>query len=102
MSLASVVGAALVVTVMIILTWVVIFGGVGVAIARSSGGSAVLGFALGAVLGPIGWLITWLVARQTGSDDLGELFDPALEQQNTPLSGSDSILEEEDDWWTND
>lgn len=96
MILANVVSAALVVIVMVILTWVVIFGGVGIAIASSNGRSAVLGFSLGAILGPIGWLLIWLIARQAASGELSDLLGPEADQAELSTVESASILDEED------
>lgn len=52
--------------ILIVGTWVLIFGGIGLMLARSLGQNAVLGFALGTILGPIGWLAIWLMARYGG------------------------------------
>lgn len=51
---------------LIIGTWVLIFGGIGLMLARSLGQNPVLGFALGTILGPLGWLITWLMGKRNG------------------------------------
>jgi hypothetical protein len=53
------------VTVLIILLWVVVGGGVGAAIG-SSRGRTVLGFVLGLVLGVIGWVIIALLPPLPG------------------------------------
>lgn len=97
MILANVVSAALVIVVMIIFTWVAIFGGVGIAIANSNGRSAVLGFSLGAVLGPFGWVLIWLIARQSSSGELPDLLGPISDQVDPTVQESDSILDD-DDW----
>ena len=45
---------------LIVVTWVAIFGGVGGLLARARGGSAAAGIAWGVILGPVGWLgIVW-------------------------------------------
>lgn len=48
---------------MLVLVWVAVFGGLGALVARSLGVSGVFGFVVGAALGPIGWLVTWLRSR---------------------------------------
>src|SRR5690606_10989882 len=58
--IGDVIGAMFLIVVLIVATWVAIFGGVGAMLARSYGRSAVVGLAWGTVLGPIGWLIVWL------------------------------------------
>jgi hypothetical protein len=88
---------ALVVIVMIILTWVAIFGGIGAVISSSSGKSPVLGFALGALFGPIGWLVTWLICRQAGSGDFIDLLDRDSGRAELNTGETTSLLEE-DDW----
>jgi len=45
---------------LIVVTWMVIFGGVGGLLARARGGSVAAGIAWGIILGPFGWLaIVW-------------------------------------------
>jgi hypothetical protein len=97
----SVVGVALVIVVMIILTWVAIFGGVGAAIASSYGKSPVVGFALGALLGPLGWLVTWLTGRRNGYRvQPGYVQDSSAELE--PPSGGTAPVDTRDDWFGDD
>jgi hypothetical protein len=43
-----------------VLVWVLIFGGIGALLSRAREGSAMSGFVLGTVLGPIGWgVVLW-------------------------------------------
>jgi hypothetical protein len=68
------------VLVLIVFVWVAIFGGVGALLARSREVSTVTGLALGVVLGPFGWAITWWVTRPSrrpvsAAQWLGETFD---------------------------
>ncbi len=50
---------------LIVLSWVAVFGGVGGLLARTRGGSAAAGIAWGTLLGPFGWLgIVW-TTRET-------------------------------------
>ena len=49
--------------VMIIATWLVIFGAGGAFLSRSYGQSSVLGATLGSLLGPLGWMIIWMTNR---------------------------------------
>lgn len=44
-------------------SWVLCFGGIGAAFARSRSVSTWGGFTLGVLLGPLGWLLMWLIAR---------------------------------------
>lgn len=48
---------------LIISTWIAIFGGVGGLLARARGGTLAVGIAWGVVLGPIGWLIVVWATR---------------------------------------
>lgn len=65
---------------LIVLTWVLIFGGVGGLLAWTRGGAVATGIAWGVVLGPLGWVgIIWTtraVARDAdavGAAPLAEL-----------------------------
>ena len=49
--------------IMLIGTWLVIFGAGGAFLSRSYGQSATLGAVLGSLLGPFGWMIIWLTNR---------------------------------------
>lgn len=50
---------------LVFLTWVVIFGGLGLLLARSRGGNPVIGLVLGVLAGPIGWGIVMFLTRES-------------------------------------
>lgn len=56
-----------VILLLLCLAWIVFFGGIGVVIARRMHSDAVIGFILGVLLGPFGWLLTWLLGRRRGA-----------------------------------
>jgi len=61
--------------VVVVLGWVLIFGGLGAVLAKQRGGSSVLGGAWGALLGPIGWIVVYFTTRSerpvnTQQDDI--------------------------------
>ena len=49
--------------VMMIGTWLVIFGAGGAFLSRSYGSSMTIGAVLGILLGPLGWGIIWFINR---------------------------------------
>jgi hypothetical protein len=52
---------------LIVITWICIFGGVGGLLARARGGSVAAGIAWGVILGPFGWLgIVWTTRASAG------------------------------------
>jgi hypothetical protein len=56
----TVVGVFVSILLLIVVTWIAIFGGIGALLSRSRGGSTPAGLAWGMGLGPIGWLaILW-------------------------------------------
>jgi hypothetical protein len=73
------------ITVLIVLVWIAIFGGIGALLCRSRGGSSAAGFAWGTLLGPIGWLVIgWLTRGGTS----GQSVVPAT-MESTPFSQED-------------
>ena len=51
---------------LIVVTWISIFGGVGGLLARARGGAVAAGIAWGVILGPFGWLgIVWTTRGST-------------------------------------
>lgn len=67
--MGSIVSTLISVFVLIVVVWVVIFGGVGALLSRSRGGSGVSGFAWGTLLGPFGWIAIYFVSRSTAGGD---------------------------------
>ncbi len=65
---------------LIVFTWMLIFGGVGGLLARARGGGVAAGIAWGVVLGPFGWLaIIWatrLTARASNTVTTAALAEP--------------------------
>jgi hypothetical protein len=101
MVVASVVGVALLIVVMIILTWVAIFGGVGAAIASSYGKSPVIGFAFGSLLGPLGWLFTWFSGRRNGYRAQPDFIRNSAGDLDAPI-GTTVPIDTRDDWFGDD
>ena len=57
----TVLGTFVGILLLVVATWIAIFGGIGALLSRSRGGSVPGGLAWGAGLGPVGWLaILWL------------------------------------------
>lgn len=82
---------------LIVVVWVVIFGGVGALLARARRGSAAAGFAWGALLGPIGWAaILWTTRAVRQSIDSSDwMSDDAIaptpkHRQDEPHDNPDS------------
>jgi hypothetical protein len=61
--LGSVLDVVFTVLALLVGTWVLIFGGIGALLSRSRGRGAASGLALGTLLGPIGWAVTWWTTR---------------------------------------
>lgn len=101
MVVASVIGVVLLIVVMIILTWIAIFGGVGAAIASTYGKPPVIGFALGSLLGPVGWTITWLTGRRNGFRPQPDFVDSSVGELDD-LKGETVSLDTVDDWFGDD
>lgn len=81
----TVVGIFVSIVLLIVVTWIAIFGGIGAVLARSRGSSGPVGFAWGAGLGPIGWLaILW--TTRTGGISVPKL--PLPPHAARPPSGS--------------
>lgn len=65
---------------LIIVTWMVIFGAIGGLLARARGGTVAAGVAWGVVLGPVGWLaIVW--STRGGAPALAEAAAPTAEPE---------------------
>jgi hypothetical protein len=65
------------VLLLIVLTWVLIFGGIGALLSRSRGGTVPAGIAWGVGLGPFGWLaILWLTREISAPARSEEKFSP--------------------------
>lgn len=85
---------------LVIGTWVLIFGGIGLMLARSFGQNLVLGFALGTVLGPIGWLVIWLVSRRHGiARSTTGFVDKINRSVDLPAVGASERVTDSDDPW---
>jgi len=67
------------VLLLLIATWIAIFGGIGALLSRNRGGSTPAGLAWGTGLGPLGWLVIIWTMRE------GESL-PISEQQISPSS----------------
>lgn len=63
---AGIFGTVVEIIVLVVLVWVAIFGTGGALIARDRGGSSAMGFLLGSIAGPIGWIILWLGSGRFG------------------------------------
>lgn len=74
--MGSVLNFMVLVVLTVVLVWVVVFGGVGALLAGSRGGSYGLGFAWGALLGPIGWVVILYITR--GGEHSGRAIPGAL------------------------
>ena len=101
--IGDVIGAMFLIVVLIVATWVAIFGGVGAMLARSYGRSAVVGLAWGTVLGPIGWLIVWLTnvrGRTSSTPARADGPSPAIGRAGDPRPAEDDVLlSDTDDWF---
>lgn len=64
------INALLGVTLLIVLVWVVAFGASTAVLAVGRGGRAWWGFTLGAILGPLAWLVVLWLTRRRGEDGL--------------------------------
>jgi hypothetical protein len=71
----SVLGVLVGVLLLVVLTWIAIFGGIGALLSRVRGGTAPAGLAWGTGLGPIGWLAILWTTRQASP------VSPATPQQ---------------------
>lgn len=60
----TVLGVFVGVLLLVVLTWIAIFGGIGALLSRARGGTAPAGLAWGTGLGPVGWLaILWITRK---------------------------------------
>lgn len=59
----TVLGAFVSILLLVVITWVAIFGGIGALLSRSRGGTVPAGLAWGSGLGPIGWVAILLTTR---------------------------------------
>jgi hypothetical protein len=64
--------AALAVALLLIVSWVAIFGTIGGLLSHTRDGSAIEGFVLGALLGPFGWVFTWFRTREAAGRRIEE------------------------------
>jgi len=94
--MGTIMGAIISVLLLIVAVWIAVFGGVGALFARSRGGSAPMGLAWGAALGPIGWLAIAWFTRERGSAGDRVAAEPSqlppasygAPQPNDPSGGS--------------
>jgi hypothetical protein len=89
----AVLNIAFAVLALFVLVWVLIFGGIGALLSRSRESSAIGGFMLGTLLGPIGWgVVLWRTRashRRIDSETwLGESRDESSNPQ--PVSTPDT------------
>jgi hypothetical protein len=85
-------GIVVVVLVLIVGTWVAVFGGVGALLAKARDGRTMQGFWWGTLLGPIGWIVIVVRGRRSRRDPvaldewLGDL--PSYPSSGASESGS--------------
>lgn len=92
----TVIGAFVSIVVLIVITWIAIFGGIGALLARSRGGSVPAGLAWGSGLGPVGWLvILWTTRTQRVALDV----EPAFSARGTDISTTRSTAPGRWDPW---
>jgi hypothetical protein len=89
--MSTIVNAAVGVLVLIVMTWVIIFGGIGAVLSRSRAGSAATGLAWGALLGPIGWIVIWVRTRGggrpvTAGEWVGDTLPPGGREPLSPAA----------------
>jgi hypothetical protein len=93
----TVLDVALGVFVLVVLTWVLIMGGIGALLSRSRGGGIVSGLALGVVGGPFGWAYVAWRTRASRRPVSGDTFvadaDPL--PSPAPRASGSSFSEEE-------
>ena len=70
----TVVGAFVGVMLLIVITWIAIFGGIGALLSRSREGTVLAGLVWGACLGPFGWAAILYLTRE---DPLPNVDPPA-------------------------
>jgi hypothetical protein len=92
----TVIGVLVSVLVLVVFTWVAIFGGVGALLSRARGGSTVSGLAWGIVLGPIGWLVTIWTTR--GGSGAIEVPAPTVLAKPTSQPGPRPASDQWDPW----
>lgn len=90
--MADVVQALFGIVVLFVVVWLAIFGGIGLLLARSRGGSPVSGLAWGAILGPIGWIAIVLTTRGTARDDFAGESDLVPDEHPTGLGTGERYL----------
>jgi hypothetical protein len=56
-------GAFVSILLLIVMSWITIFGGIGALLSRSRGGTIPAGLAWGSGLGPFGWVAIYLTTR---------------------------------------
>lgn len=97
--MSTVVNTLLGFLVLVVATWIAIFGATGALLARARDGSPWEGFAWGALLGPLGWLAVYLSTRRSrriGSVTVGDGGDGVAEREATLRgTGSSPDLHEE-------
>jgi hypothetical protein len=92
----TVLGLIISVLLLLVITWIGIFGGIGALLSRKRGGSAPAGLAWGTVLGPVGWLVIIWTTREGESALIAEQQAPSSYQ---PLSTTSSAAPERWDPW---
>lgn len=78
----SVVGVFVSILLLIVSSWIAIFGGIGALLSRSRGGSVPSGLAWGTGLGPVGWLVIFWITRSVTE---GPVVEPTLSTQGSSL-----------------
>jgi len=61
----TVLGAFVSILLLIVMSWIAIFGGIGALLSRSRGGTVPAGLAWGSGLGPFGWVAIYMTTRTT-------------------------------------
>lgn len=92
----ALVGIFVSIVLLIVMTWVAIFGGIGALLSHSRGGSAQAGLAWGAGLGPVGWLtILWTTRTRRAKPEPG----PAFSARPSNVSTAHSVPPKRWDPW---
>lgn len=71
----------------VVLGWTCLFGSAGAVLARARGGIVIQGFLLGALLGPIGWGITYWTTRSRPAPAYASGSEPTLSPMPPPTVG---------------
>jgi hypothetical protein len=92
----TVIGVFVSVVLLIVVTWIAIFGGIGALLSRARDHSLSTGFAWGAGLGPVGWLvILWVTRERRVTDDVQQTVSV---EPSGIATGSSSAPEQWDPW----